>query len=94
MAAKVGIYLVVSRGPGTADYVAEVVISESAQQAADTVAYFPGRTFREVPEDNVGRLGDYEPGFNGVRLAFTVASKGTGNGAVLASQPLKEFVDA
>lgn len=45
-----------------------LVVAESATSAADIVSIRGGEYVAEVPEDGVGRLGDYEPGMEGYRM--------------------------
>ena len=59
-----------------------LVIAESAEKAADSVAFQPNKPYERVPEDGVGRLGDYEPGIGGHMMAVQMAASHH-NGAIV-----------
>ncbi len=69
---KLGIYLVRSytNNPGPRTRLS-LVIAETAEQAADRVAFRDGEPFERICSldqdgvEGVGRLGDYEPGLAG-----------------------------
>lgn len=77
MNAKLGLYLVRSfTNNPTARTRLSLVIAETAEQAADRVAFRDGEPFERicsVEEDGVngvGRLGDYEPGITGHNMVM------------------------
>lgn len=44
---------------------AYLVIAESANKAAECIAFQPNKAYEKVAEDGVGRLGEYNPGMEG-----------------------------
>jgi len=87
---RLGLYLVQSRDEDQHADVVELVLADSAEAAAQSVAFAPNRPYRPVEEEGVGRLGTYDPGITGHRMLVNVIQRGSRNGALILEQVLKE----
>ena len=91
MSEKLGIYLVQSETSVNRQKMLSLVIAESANAAAEAVAFQTDRSFEQVEQEGggVGRLGTYDPGIEGHRMVAQLFSRHpTANSIIVARENL------